>query len=215
MMIKFGKEDPLRTHDQLEASMNELFLLLNREIDLYRYSPGFPEYAIRIIVRLRQLNKEFRNPRWKTYTKACIELCDTYTSFAVQGRSKLQQAPRDVLQLECLKPITEKSMFERYRDSVRKEQVSLDTINGVSPKAKHSNKRIADTDQSDDEDNDGSEKDDAVISNTAKKKKRQKKKASATKPKEDLKEYIMEDKKVMEAVDQVQEGINWSDDDDE
>ena len=212
MMIKFGKEDPLRTHDQLEASMNELFLLLNREIDLYRYSPGFPEYAIRIIVRLRQLNKEVRNPRWKTYIKACIELCDTYTLNAVQGRSKLQQAPREVQQLECLKPIGEKSMYERYTDSVRKEQATLDAINGVSSSVNRSNKRSAESDHGDDDDSDDAEN---VKSAKAKKKKRQKKKTNTTKSMEDLKEYIMEDHKVMEAADQVQEGINWSDDEDE
>ena len=212
MMIKFGKDDPLRTHDQLEASMNELFFLLNREIDLYRYSPGFPEYAIRIIVRLRQLNKEIRNPRWKTYIKACIELCDTYTLYAVQGRSKLQQAPREVQQLECLKPIAEKSMYERYTESVRKEQVTLDAINGVSSATKHANKRSAETDNGDDDDSD---EDKNVKSTKAKKKKRQKKKANAPKSMEDLKEFIMEDEKVMETADQVQEGINWSDDDDD
>jgi hypothetical protein len=205
-MIKFGKEDPLRTHDQLEASMNELFLLLNREIDLYRYSPGFPEYAIRIIIRLRQLNKEIRNPRWKTYIKACIELCDTHTSYAVQGRSKLQQAPREVQQLECLKPISEKSMHERYNDSIRKEQTTLDEINGVSLTTKSFNKRSPDTDDDEMEN---------VASDKTKKKKRKKKKTSTKKSMEELKEHIMDDDKVMEATDQVKEGINWSDDDDD
>ena len=216
MMIKFGKDDPLRTHDQLEASMNELFLLLNREIDLYRYSPGFPEYAIRIIVRLRQLNKEIRNPRWKTYIKACIELCDTYTLYAVQGRSKLQQAPREVQQLECLKPISEKSMSERYSDSIRKEQVTLDAINGVSSTAKLSKKRSIEKERDDEDDNDDKEEED-VASAKSKKKKRKKKKTSTTTGKslENLKDHIMEDEKVMEATDQVQEGINWSDDDDD
>lgn len=215
MMIKFGKEDPLRTHDQLEASMNELFLLLNREIDIYRYSPGFPEYAIRIIVRLRQLNKEIRNPRWKTYIKACIELCDTYTLYAVQGRSKLQQAPREVQLLECLKPISEKSMYERYSDSIRKEQVTLDAINGVSSTAKLSKKRSIEKESNGEDDHDDDEEEDDVASTKAKKKKRKKKKTSATKSMVDLKEHIMEDEKVMEATDQVHEGINWSDDDDD
>ena len=213
MMIKFGKEDPLRTHDQLEVSMNELFLLLNREIDLYRYSPGFPEYAIRIIVRLRQLNKEIRNSRWKTYIKACIDLCDTCTLYAVQGRSKLQQAPREVQQLECLKPIPEKSMYERYNDSVRKEQVILDAMNGVPSMAKNAKKRHTDVkDGDDDEDYDDEEND---TSSKSKKKKRKKKKTGATKTIDDLKEHLMDDEKVMEATDQVQEGIDWSDDDDD
>ena len=118
LMLKLGKEDPLRSHEQLEAAMNEFFVLLHREVELYRYSAGFPEFSIRIVVRLRQFSKETRNPRFRAYAKACIDLCDKYSKFAVQARSKLQEAPKDVKLLECLKPTTEKTMIDRPFDPV-------------------------------------------------------------------------------------------------
>jgi nucleolar complex protein 2 len=78
-MVKLGKVDPLRTHEQLEAGISELFVLLHREVELYKYSPGFPEFAIRITARLRQFSKTTRNARWRAYVKACIEVCDKYS----------------------------------------------------------------------------------------------------------------------------------------
>ena len=55
LIFKLPKESPLRTHEQLEACVSEVFLLLNREIELYRYSAGFPEFAVAIRQRLRKV----------------------------------------------------------------------------------------------------------------------------------------------------------------
>ena len=52
LILKLPKEGTLRTMEQLDAVLKETFALLNREVDLYRYSPGFPEFAFTILHRL-------------------------------------------------------------------------------------------------------------------------------------------------------------------
>jgi nucleolar complex protein 2 len=55
LILKLPKERTLRTIEQLDAVLKETFLLLNREIDLYRYSPGFPDFTFVILQRLRKV----------------------------------------------------------------------------------------------------------------------------------------------------------------
>ena len=55
LILKLPKEGTLRTVEQLDAVLKETFLLLNREIDLYRYSPGFPEFSFAIMQKLRKV----------------------------------------------------------------------------------------------------------------------------------------------------------------
>jgi nucleolar complex protein 2 len=55
LILKLPKVDALRTSEQLDACFGEVFLLLNREVDLYRYSAGFPEFTVRICQRLRKV----------------------------------------------------------------------------------------------------------------------------------------------------------------
>lgn len=207
-MIKLGKEDPLRSHEQLEAGINEFFVLLNREIELYRYSAGFPEFAVQIVVRLRQFAKQVRNPRWRTYAKACSDVCGKYSAFAVQARAQLQEAPRDVKLLECLKPVSEKNMRERHEESVVKEQKTLDASR---PPAKQAAK---DDDASDIK---GSDADIGEAETKASKKKKQKKKRDSKKQtlsKEELEKQMMGDDEIMEEQDDVKVGVDWSDDED-
>mgnify|MGYP005848946411 CR=1 FL=1 len=54
-VLKLAKEDPLRTTEEQEACITELFKLLNREVDLYRYSAGFPEFSIQLVQRLKKV----------------------------------------------------------------------------------------------------------------------------------------------------------------
>lgn len=114
-LLQFGREDPLRSREQLEAAMQEWFLLLELEIDLYRYSAGFYEFAAVIAMRLRAFLKRTRNGRWKAMGRAILEQCTTYGTTCVGRRAKLAQAPKDVKVLECCKQKTEPSMQERYK----------------------------------------------------------------------------------------------------
>jgi nucleolar complex protein 2 len=56
LILKLPKEGTLRTMEQLDAVLKETFVLLNREVDLYRYSPGFPEFTFTILQRLRKVS---------------------------------------------------------------------------------------------------------------------------------------------------------------
>jgi hypothetical protein len=49
LMLKFPKEGTLRMLEQLDRVLKETFVLLNREMDLYRYSPGLPEFIFSIL----------------------------------------------------------------------------------------------------------------------------------------------------------------------
>lgn len=55
LIIKLPKDSPLRSVEQLDSCLSEIFLLLNREIDLYKYSAGSPEFYVRICQRLRKV----------------------------------------------------------------------------------------------------------------------------------------------------------------
>ena len=207
LMLKLGKEDPLRSHEQLEAAMSEFFVLLHREVELYRYSAGFPEFSIRIVVRLRQFSKENRNPRFRAYAKACIDLCDKYSKFAVQARSKLQEAPKDVKLLECLKPTTEKTMRERHEESIEKEQKALEASRPSSESAKKKRDEPADSDS------DGSEESEKEEMGSKRKRQKQKKQKKARVSREELEKQMLPDDELMEEQDQVEEGVYWSDED--
>merc|ERR1719330_44320 len=122
LILKFPKVDALRTSEQLDASLGEVFLLLNREADLYRYSAGFPEFSIRICQRLRKFAKVTNNGKFRAYTKGCIELCDKHSKAAVLSRSKLEEAPKDIKRIEVLKPNNVPSMGERYEMAISKEK---------------------------------------------------------------------------------------------
>ncbi len=58
LILKLPKEGTLRTMEQLDAVLKETFVLLNREVDLYRYSPGFPEFTFTILQRLRKVSRK-------------------------------------------------------------------------------------------------------------------------------------------------------------
>ena len=59
VILKLPKEDALRTTEQLDACLGETFLLLNREVDLYKFSAGIPEFTVRICQRLRKVRSTF------------------------------------------------------------------------------------------------------------------------------------------------------------
>jgi nucleolar complex protein 2 len=55
LTLKLRPESPLRSMEEMEMCLAEVFVLINREIDLYRYSAGFPEFATRINQRLKKV----------------------------------------------------------------------------------------------------------------------------------------------------------------
>ena len=54
--LRLRADSPLRSMEELEMCVSEVFVLLNREVDLYQYSAGFPEFAVRICQRLKKVS---------------------------------------------------------------------------------------------------------------------------------------------------------------
>jgi nucleolar complex protein 2 len=121
MLIKLPKEDPMRTQEQLEAAIVQVFALLDRDMELYRYTAAFPEYSVQIRQRCRDFAKAVQSSRWKAYAKGCMEKCDELASFCTLERAKLTVAPKDVAQLECLRPSHAPTMRERHRKALEQE----------------------------------------------------------------------------------------------
>jgi len=207
LILKLPKDGTLRTTEQLDSVLKETFVLLNREVDLYRYSPGVPEFTFAISQRLRKFNKEINNGRWRAYSKGTIELCEKYSAFAMNGRSTLPDAPKDVKRLEALKPTGTPSMRERYESAIAKEK-RLEAA--AQPKMKKSdNTRVGDEkkrkgDKNQQQQQEGSGEDADAKSRPSKKRKNKK----AVVNQADLKNVD-----ALKEEDDVQVGIEWSDSD--
>jgi nucleolar complex protein 2 len=63
LTLRLRADDPLRTMEELEMCVAEVFVLLNREVDLYQYSAGFPEFSVRICQRLRKVSSILRSTK--------------------------------------------------------------------------------------------------------------------------------------------------------
>ena len=74
LILKLPKEGTLRTLEQLDGVLKETFVLLNREMDLYRYSPGFPEFTFSILQRLRRVRVCVCVRAWGCYFGALLRL---------------------------------------------------------------------------------------------------------------------------------------------
>uniref|UniRef100_A0A7S2S7C6 Nucleolar complex protein 2 homolog n=1 Tax=Eucampia antarctica TaxID=49252 RepID=A0A7S2S7C6_9STRA len=139
LMLKLPKEDTLRTTEQLDACLGEIFVLLNREVDMYRYSPSIPEFTVSICQRLRRFAKETKNGKHRAFAKGCIEVCEKHSKTATKARSLLKEAPKDIRRLEALKPKNALSMKQRYDASITKEnhlETAAQPVVSESAKAK-------------------------------------------------------------------------------
>lgn len=162
-----------------------------------------------------QFNKEISNGTWRAYSKGTIELCEKYSAFAVNGRSTLVDAPKDVRRLEALKPINVPSMRERYESAVAKEKrleaatqplrKENNKVDNSSGKKDAKNKRKRNNDENEEE---GDSSDEMVQKQQPKKTMKKKKKAVVNQ--EDLNNV-----NALKEEDEVEEGIVWSDDESE
>ncbi|KAL7542427.1 hypothetical protein ACHAXR_011768 [Thalassiosira sp. AJA248-18] len=216
LILKLPKDGTLRTMEQLDSVLKEVFVLLNREVDMYRYSPGFPEFTFAILQRLRKFNKEISNGRWRAYSKGTIELCEKYSTFAINGRATLTDAPKDVRRLEALKPPNVPAMRERYESAVAKEKrleaATLPIMKQQQAKGKKADDGKAKRKRKDDEEEKegGNESGEEEDGKAKKAKSKAKKKKKAVVNEADLKNV-----EALKEEDEVQEGIEWSDSDSE
>jgi len=234
LILKLPKEGTLRTMEQLDGVLKEVFVLLNREVDLYRYSPGFPEFSFQIVQRLRKFNKEISNGRWRAYSKGTIELCEKHSTFATQARSTLVDAPKDVRRLEALKPSNMPSMRDRYDATVAKEKrleavtqpvvsssaknKGKDGKNEAKKKNETTKKRKTESDDEEDDISLDSDEDDKVFEedddsddDVAKKTKSPAKQSKKKRKVAVVNEADLKNVEALKEEDEVQEGIVWSD----
>ena len=123
-----------------------------------------------------------------------MDACERYSKRAIEERAKLQDvAPKDVKQLEVLRPVNTPSMGERYKNLIEKEK-RLEA--STRPVQKHSeSKQQAPENESS---------------------KAKKKKASAPKRKKETstaENNLADNESSLLEEDEVKEGIDWSDDD--
>jgi nucleolar complex protein 2 len=128
LTLRLRADNPLRTMEEMEMCISEVFVLLNRELDLYQYSAGFPEFSTRVSQRLKKFSKEARHARWRAYAKGCLDVCQKYSSWAMNERINPNNSlmndvsPKDIRQLEVLKPHSTPSMGQRHTQSLEKER---------------------------------------------------------------------------------------------
>ena len=156
--------------------------------------------------------KETRNSRWRAYAKGCLDVCDRYSKRAMDERAKLQDvAPKDVKQLEVLRPVNTPSMGERYKAMIEKEKRLEAATRPVQKHTEKSKKQLQK------EANDSSDEDEDVVTSSKTKKKKKSKAASMLAKKKAAEEAkaklaATNEDEVMGEEDEVKEGIDWSDD---
>jgi len=207
LTLKLRADNPLRSMEELEMCLAEVFVLLNRELDLYQYSAGFPEFSVRISQRLRKFAKDTRNGRWRAYAKGCLEVCTRYSTTAMHDRATnpvLQDlAPKDIKLLEVLRPPTVPRMGRRHKISLDKEK-ALDMANKpVQAKGVGTHPRPTTVADAKEEDAD----DDADPNNKKRKKNKRRKRQLAT-----ANALLDQNRDALAQQDEVEDGINWSDD---
>jgi len=207
-LIRLPQVDTLRSHEQLEAGMSELFVLLQREIELYRYSAGFPEYSSRIIQRLRRFCKETHSGRWRTFGRGCIDACERYSSIAVETRSKLQEAPKDVQRLECLRPGSEPSMRERHEIALQKEMKAMDAKLAATSATTDEPEVVAEGKASENAGGGESARKRSKSNPTCLNSKKQN--TSSSKDGDEEEDAAAPSRRVMDLEDEVREGVDWS-----
>jgi len=153
-------------------------------MDLYRYSPAFPEFAFPILQKCRKFHKlcfsSANNPvLYKTYVKACIDMAEKYSEYAAIQRGQIGCAPKDITTLEMLKPADVPNMKSRLDSWVEKEHKERDMVPVASGKKKEEDREHP--------------------------KKKKKQKVDKPLDKED---------DVLEVDDEVEQGVDWSSDED-
>jgi len=208
--LKLPKVDTLRTVEQLDACLGETFLLLNREVDLYKFSAGIPEFSVRICQRLRKFAKATKNGKSRAYARGSIELCEKASKSAILARSKLIEAPKDIRRIEVLKPNNAPSMGERYDMAIAKERrLEVASQPEVGRAAKEKAKKMKQQAMEDAQAQAQAKKDkDSNSTGTSNRKSKGKGKGKINSLR--LDEEALQNVEALEEEDEVQEGIDWS-----
>lgn len=131
-----------------------------------------------------------------------MELCERYSTKVMNERANgtilADVAPKDVKQLEVLRPHSAPSMGQRFKQSLEKEKRLEAASKPIQSKSKNS--ATAKTSKND-------ESEEKAPSKASKKKKNNKQKR-----KSEVDEALEKGNTSIDQADEVEEGINWSDD---
>lgn len=193
------------TKEHQQIILQEAFTLLRHDVELYKYSPAFPEYSTPILMHVRKFKQEQKDIRNKNFAKHLLQIVQTNIEFILKARTSLSDSPKDVTTLECCKPIEVKNRTQRYKDLIDKEKkefILLSSQNTLKP-ADNTNTTA---------------KNDAANVNTAKKAKKEKKKPAKTKSKKESMEPTLsptDEMEVLKEEDTLKAGLDWSDNEEE
>jgi hypothetical protein len=156
-----------------------------------------------------QFTKEARQARWRTYAKASLDLCNKYSTWAMNERvnpnNKLiaDASPKDIKQLEILKPLSAPSMGRRHKESLEKEK-RLEVASRPIQKKASTVKKDKETD-----DDDGNDDGDAEEPKEKQRRKKNKKQINSGASDGSA----MRDNKKKNGLDEADmvEDLNWSD----
>ncbi|DAZ96309.1 TPA: hypothetical protein N0F65_008433 [Lagenidium giganteum] len=100
LCVKLSKSalDNKRVHDLL---MTRLFELLQRECDVYKFSIGFPELSVPLILTLSKYASTVKIPRWKSLSKGLVENLKKRADVVRSKRAGLDVSPKDIAQLDA------------------------------------------------------------------------------------------------------------------
>uniref|UniRef100_A0A7R9YDV5 Uncharacterized protein n=1 Tax=Pinguiococcus pyrenoidosus TaxID=172671 RepID=A0A7R9YDV5_9STRA len=112
LMIRLGgaqksasaKDRPLATHGAQSAVVHESLNLIEREIEIYRYTLGLPEYLHAILQRLRRFAKGCRSGDWRTIARGVADKADSASQQAKKLRSRFTLSPAESNEIEALLP---------------------------------------------------------------------------------------------------------------
>jgi len=113
------------TKEHQQIVLQEVFTLLRHDVELYKYSPSFPEYATPILMHVRKYKQEQRDVRNKNLAKHLLQIVQNNIEFILKARSNLVESPREVNALEACKPVEIKGRLLRYKDLIDKEKKEL------------------------------------------------------------------------------------------
>ena len=145
--------------------------------------------------------KQSKDGRWRAFAKGCLEACERYSMIATTARTSLNEAPKDIKRLEALKPAEESKMKERHDASIAKEKRLISTTQPrISKKAKA--KAALEAKKAMEEQQN---KKTTTISKSSTK-------ITKTKKPFQINEVDLKNVESLGELDEVKEGIDWSDD---
>jgi len=193
------------TKEHQQIILQEVFTLLRHDVELYKYSPAFPEYSTPILMHVRKFKQEQKDTRNKNLAKHLLQIVQTNIEFILKARSSLSESPKDVTTLECCKPIEVKNRTQRYKDLIEKEKKEFVLLSSQNP-----SKPVDSTNTA--------AKDDVANVHANKKTKKEKKKSVKTKRKKESEEPTLsatDDMEALQEEDTLKAGLDWSDNEDD